>query len=210
MVGIAQCRVLDCDFKGCRCKSYYLPIILTNIKIPVFLWSFTGEAKEIKININHSPNFLKARLKCINISSQKLKPSKTFSLHPEIINIFTKKKNWNKLYVQGGKGFFLSSGIILRYLKQKEMRCAKKRLKTWYTYLKAIKIIQKKIFIVKFDDLFGKKSLFFDKMCQSKIKIHWFLIRLFYKDYTLPKRGQRRIKRWVKKKYFQFGINEKK
>lgn len=128
----------------------------------------------------------------------------------ERLYVFTKPEKPNKLYVDNNKGLFLSSGIILRFMHQDAQRFLKKRLKTWHSYIKAIRFLQKRRFVLVFRDIFGKKNVILSKLPRSGVKIFWVFIRLMrLSPYGISKKS-RRIKRWIKKKYYQLGVGERK
>lgn len=128
----------------------------------------------------------------------------------ERVYIFTKPEKPNKLYVDNNKGLFLSSGIILRFMHQDAQRFLKKRLKTWHNYIKAIRFLQKRRFVAVFNDMFGKKSVIFSKLPRSGIKLFWVFIRIMRLDPYGSSKRTRRIKRWIKKKYYQLGVGERR
>jgi hypothetical protein len=90
----------------------------------------------------------------------------------ERLYLFSKYSKPNKLFIDNNTGIFLSSGIILRFMYQAHQRFLKKRLKVWYNFLKALKFLQIKNFILIFKDLNGKKSIFLTKLLLSEIKIN--------------------------------------
>lgn len=126
------------------------------------------------------------------------------------INIFTKQAKPNKLYIDSNKGIFLSSGLILKFLNKDKQRFLKKRLKTWYGFLKALLHLQQQHSIVYFNDLIGKKSMFLAKFAKSRVKFIWLFIKLYSLESILQTKRSRRIKRWIKKKYYQLGVLEKR
>jgi hypothetical protein len=71
-------------------------------------------------------------------------------------------------------------------------------------------MLQTRPFVLHFADLFGKKGIFLSKLSASKVKVMWVFIRLFFTDFRVRTRRSRRIKRWIKKKYYQLGVGEKR
>lgn len=123
--------------------------------------------------------------------------------------IFTKRFNINKLYIQCNTGFFLSSGILLRFLKQDSERFMKKRFKIWLTYIKALRMLQKRHYLILFKDFFGKKGAFLKKLRKTKVKIGWVFIKLNQRTFITKTRSKRRIKRWIKKNIIKFKLEKK-
>lgn len=126
----------------------------------------------------------------------------------ELLNVFTKTKNLNKLYLNSNKNLFLSPGIILRFIKALSKKYLKKKHKCWSGAVQAVKLLINSPVIVFFQNLFGKKFFFFEKLLKNNVKIIWVFIQLFYLNYHPQTKPKKRIKRWVKKKYFQLSVNE--
>jgi hypothetical protein len=95
-------------------------------------------------------------------------------------------------------------------MKQDGQRFLKKRLKVWHNYVKALKLLQRRPFVAYFKDLNGKKSIFFSKIKSSGIKLKWAFVKLFNSHPQTGIKRTRRIKRWIKKKYYQLGVGERK
>lgn len=95
-------------------------------------------------------------------------------------------------------------------MKQDGQRFLKKRLKVWHNYVKALKLLQRRPFVAYFKDLNGKKSIFFSKLKSSGIKLKWAFVKLFNSHPQTGTKRTRRIKRWIKKKYYQLGVGERK
>lgn len=124
--------------------------------------------------------------------------------------IFTKQGKFNKLYIDNNDGLFLSSGIILKFIGYDQKKFLKKRLKIWHNYLKAFKFLHKIQTILIFKDLFGKKIIFFNKLIKlTNLKIKWLFLKLNFNTSVNFIKTKRRIKRWIKKKYYQIGVGEK-
>lgn len=139
------------------------------------------------------------------------------AIHPrfhkkiEWIKFFTKPKNFNKLYVNSNKGIFLSPGIVLRFVKALSKKFLKKKHKCWIGAVHALKILAIHPTIITFDNLFGKKFYLLEKLLKRKTKINiiWIFIKFFYLHFQPNTKPKSRIKRWIKKKYFQLSVNEK-
>ena len=212
LVGIAQCRVLDCDFKGYRCKPYYLPIIYNIYNKIQPLIKYTPSLQLYEIKVSHI-NFFASSLwysNPITATNNHLGLIKRLRNNIDILKIFTKLTNYNKLYMVCTNKIFLSPGIILRFIKASNRRSLKKRIKVWYGFIKAGDQVFKNPVIVWFNDLIGKKSLLLNKLANSSVKISWIFFKMFYISYVLNTKKNRRIKRWVKKKYFRLSQNEHK
>lgn len=210
LVGIAQCRVLDCDFKGYRCKSYYLPILKKIFSKTNILLNYTPTLELHNTPVTQINFYISAlwdaatpllRTTCISVTKRS-----RMRLH--ILKIFTKNTNLNKLYMFCNNLIFFSPGIILRFIKAKDQRSLKKRIKVWYGFVKASIVVFKNPLIVWFDSLVGKKALFLNKFVRSGLTISWVFFKMFYLTYNLNTKKKRRIKRWVKKKYFRLSHNE--
>lgn len=185
--------------------------VLPNLSNIASLDDFKVECSKKKLNLAMLKNIYVSYLNKFNLQSKAKQALITLSLiKHESLDVFTKKRNFNKLYVNSSKNIFLSPGIVLRFLKQNDSKYLKKRLKTWHGYIKAIKILQKNSFILRFRDLYGKKGILMQKLLKSKLNISIIFIRFFYLQFSLHVKKKRRIKRWIKKKYYQIEINEKK
>lgn len=123
------------------------------------------------------------------------------------VKIFTKATNFNKLFINTSTGFFLSPGIILKQYSDPTARHLKKKTKTWVYTLIALKRITKTPWIMEFHDLFGKKEFLLKRIFSQKITVNWFFLKIFYLPNTGTQKPRRRIKRWIKKKYFQLKDN---
>ena len=149
-VGIAQCRVLDCDSKGYGCESYYLPLLDSMYLKLNPLIRYVPALQLLEVNINHVNFYTSALWYSKNIPNF-YEHGTLVSLVRErnyILKIFTKVTNLNKLYMVCNNKVFLSSGIILRFIKASTRRSLKKRMKVWYGYLKAGRLIFKNPLIV--------------------------------------------------------------
>lgn len=135
-----------------------------------------------------------------------LRPAFTLAnqtLRSDFVKFFTKKTNYNKLFIVASINFFLSPGIILRHYSDSTTRHLKKRTKTWIYSLMALKKITQSPWVVEFSDLFGKKEFLLKKIFTQKIPVSWFFFKVFFTLHSSIKKPRRRIKRWVKKKYFR-------
>lgn len=100
VVGIAQCRALDCDFKGCRCKSYYLPVLPTffNSKKKTLSVSQKITSAQLKRrNVDYAHEWAYDTL-VSNYRALKDVYSRKHAIAP-IMRFFCKRTNQNKLYV---------------------------------------------------------------------------------------------------------------
>jgi purine-cytosine permease-like protein len=61
------------------------------------------------------------------------------TLRSDFVKFFTKKTNYNKLFIVAAANFFLSPGIVLRHYSDPTARHLKKRPKTWVYALTALK-----------------------------------------------------------------------
>lgn len=127
-------------------------------------------------------------------------------LQSRVIKIFTKKKNFNKLYSVLGRDSFISSGIILKNYSDETQRHLKKKTKNWVCGAMAIKALSQGPQILEMDNLFGKKELLLRKLFLYKLQISWAFFKIFYLNFNFIKKPKRRIKRWSKKKYFKLGL----
>lgn len=136
------------------------------------LIDFQEAAVRKEINITYAPSVTVAPLTILNPYSRTRSTAfRLFPVRVDIMKVFTKRLNPNKLYVDTNRGVFLSSGIVLRFMKQDGQRFLKKRLKVWHNYVKALKLLQRRPFVVYFKDLAGKKSIFFNKLQAGGVKL---------------------------------------
>lgn len=164
-----------------------------------------------EIDIKNQGTYIFGPLRPINVASTvRIKSLRAFSRKVDRVWVFTKTNNPNKLYVDSNKGLFLSAGIILKFTNLDQKRFLKKRLRTWHGYVKALGLLQRRAFAMHFSDLYGKKSIFLNKLGKSSVRIAWLHVRLFYNSVSLQVKTSRRIKRWIKKKYYQLGVGEMK
>ena len=127
-----------------------------------------------------------------------------------ILHLFTKKRNFCKIYSYSTPNIFLSPGIILRFLKLHRRRALRKHKRVWIGLIKALKILLYRPVILYFDNLFGMRLSLFERLVKRKFIKIWIFIRLFYLNFTLKSKTRRRIKRWLRKKYYKLGISENK
>ena len=134
--------------------------------------SFPSAVKFKKANVVFAPSFTIYPLIKVNIASLAKKLAiKNFYKKIDKVHIFTKQKNINKLYVDSNNGLFLSPGIVLRFINLDKSRFLKKRLRTWYGYIKALQLLQRKPFVLFFKDLNGKKTILLNKIRVSGVKV---------------------------------------
>lgn len=149
-----------------------------------------------KAEITHAPAFSLYPLMPVNLSSRaRINALKHFARRIDKLHVFTKNRNPNKLFIDNNNGLFLSSGIILKFINLDQSRFLKKRLRTWYGYVKALQLLQKKAFVMYFNDLNGKKSILLNKIKASSIRVSWLLIKLFRNNHKISTKKARRIKR---------------
>ena len=127
-----------------------------------------------------------------------------------LYKFFCKSTNQNKLYSWSSKKLFTSPGIIVRYANDTQLKFLKKRGKTWANTLKALLPSMGKRNIFEFDNLFGKKEILLKRLVKRKAPNSWFIFNLFFLNYVYSKKPKRRIKRWIKKKYYRLSVNENK
>lgn len=202
-MGITQCRVLNCDFKSYRCKSYYSPI-LKKIQLNKVL-----SLEKILNNNNIDFDFPLIRfyyhfLFYNSLSFYKINFYKNINTFwfIRVSFWFTKNTNLQKLYVSG-ENFFLSPGIILLFSKT-PFKFLKKKLKTWISFISALKILYPSPSIIYMNNMFGYKYNLIEKMLKDDKTFLWIFIKLFYLNFIYIKKKKKRIKRWVLKKYFRF------
>lgn len=181
-----------------------------NVTLRPFLF-FPAAVSLKKAEILHAPTFSLYPLMPVNLCSRaRANALKHFSRRVDNLHVFTKDKNPNKLFLDNNAGLFLSAGIILKFINLDQSRFLKKRLRTWYGYVKALQLLQKKAFVMYFSDLNGKKSIFLNKVKASNIRVSWLLIKLFRNNHIIRTKKARRIKRWIRKKYYQLEVGEKR
>ena len=123
-VGVAQCRALDCDSKGCRCESYRLPLLNVDIK------PFVKKVRKMYTSEKfRNPDFASGWVYFEKSAS--IRDVSAQSSPSRLVYFFTKSANYNKLYVRAGRSFFLSPGMVLRHYSDPTMRHLKKKTKAW-------------------------------------------------------------------------------
>lgn len=118
--------------------------------------------------------------------------------------IFFKKKNFNKLYLNNDY-LFLTPGIVLKFnnLFKKSFKI---KTNLWNLFF----VMFAKI--TNFKHIWFVKNFFFNlnKIFRNLIKFNLIFsiiyINLFKKIFFFKKNSVRRVKKWVKKKYFKVGI----
>lgn len=125
------------------------------------------------------------------------------TVRSNFVKFFTKNRNPNKLYLTADRSFFLSPGIVLRHYSDPTARHLKKRPKTWVYTVTALSKATTRPWVVEFSDLFGKKEFLLKRIFVQKIPVSWFLFRAFFLSRGFGTKPRRRIKKWVKKKYFR-------
>lgn len=94
------------------------------------LIDFEAGASRKEVSVTYAPSVTVAPLNVLNTSSStRVSASRLFPQKIDIMYVFTKRFNPNKLYVDTNSGIFLSSGIVLKFMKQDGQRFLKKRLK---------------------------------------------------------------------------------
>lgn len=172
----------------------YLILDIT-VKINNFNYTLDGEP------IKRNPSFTAAWAYEIQP-----RPTHTLTNHitsSDFVKFFTKKRNYNKLFIAASTGFFLSPGIVLRHYSDPEVRHLKKRPKTWVHALTALVKVSHRSWVVELSDLFGKKEFLLRRIFTQKLPVSWFFFRMALLNPIPSLKPKRRIKRWVKKKYFR-------
>lgn len=173
--------------------------------------SFPASALFKQAKIIHAPSFTIYPLLPVNMAaSANVLAIRRSLMRVDKVRIFTKRANPNKLYIDNNSGIFLSAGIVLKFINLGKSRFLKKRLRAWYGYIKALQLLQRKPFVLHFSDLSGKKSILLNKIRSSGTNVAWALIKLFRNQHTFATKRSRRIKRWIRKKYYQLEIGEKR
>ncbi len=94
------------------------------------LIEFKAAAARKEVAVAYAPSVSVAPLTVVRpASTTRATAFRLFPVRVDILYVFTKRLNPNKLYVDSNKGVFLSSGIVLRFMKQDGQRFLKKRLK---------------------------------------------------------------------------------
>jgi hypothetical protein len=175
------------------------------------LIDFESAALRKEVGVRFAPSVSVAPLSTLGPSTRvRSYALRLFPVRVDVLKVFTKRLNLNKLYVDSTTGIFLSPGIVLKFMKQDSQRFLKKRLKVWHNYIKALRFLQKRPFVAYFKGLSGKKSIFFNKLKSGGVKIRWAFVKLFSSHACTGTKRTRRIKRWIKKKYYQLGVGERK
>jgi hypothetical protein len=160
------------------------------------LIDFQAAAFKKEVSVAYAPSVTVAPLTAVSpFSKTRLNASRLFPVRVDLMYVFTKRFNPNKLYIDTNTGIFLSSGIILKFMKQDGQRFLKKRLKVWHNYVKALKLLQRRPLVAYFKDMSGKKSIFFSKLHSSGVKVKWSFVKLFSSCPNTGIKRSRRIKR---------------
>lgn len=136
------------------------------------LIDFRAAAARKEVSVTHAPSVSVAPLLTVSPAAKtRAYAFRLFPVRVDTLHVFTKRFNPNKLYLDTNTGIFLSSGIVLKFMKQDGQRFLKKRLKVWHNYVKALKLLQRRPFVAYFRDLHGKKSVLFTKMRSGGIRL---------------------------------------
>lgn len=129
-----------------------------------------------------------------------------------LIKFFCKRTNQNKLYVWYSRNIFITPGIVVRYANDNyaQLKFLKKRGKTWANTTKALLPLLPSKLTFEFDNLFGKKEILLKRLTKKRFSNCWYIFRLFFLNFAYGKKPKRRIKRWIKKKYYRLSVNENK
>ena len=197
--------MLNCEFKSCRCKSYHLPILnlYTELLKPITI------KKEILLEEELELTFINYKVwYFVNIIGEKTLRypfltnliSNQMLLNLTITQWFTKKSNIEKVYFVAHK-YFLSAGMVVATLK-KPFKYLKKKLKIWTITARWYAQIFLLPTILWFENLYGYKFSLMKYMLKRKITFAHVFIKLFYLNFNIMQKPKKRIKRWIKKKYF--------
>jgi hypothetical protein len=94
------------------------------------LIDFEAATARKEISVAYAPSVSVAPLTAVNrASTMRATAFRLFPVRIDMLYVFTKRLNPNKLYLDSSTGIFLSSGIVLRFMKQDGQRYLKKRLK---------------------------------------------------------------------------------
>lgn len=134
----------------------------------------------------------------------------TFTKFTPIINnllitlIFFKKKNLNKLYLNNNY-LFLTPGIVLKYnnLLKKNLKNKSNMWNLFFIMFTKIKNFNLCWHLNNFF-LFNNKIIRFLK--KFNLINSWIFLNLFKQNFIKKYKTIRRIKKWIKKKYFKINI----
>lgn len=121
-------------------------------------------------------------------------------LNLTITKWFSKKSNIEKLYFVAHT-YFLSSGMVVATLK-KPFKFLKKKIKIWAITARWYAQIFLLPTVLWFENLYGYKFALMRYLLKRNVSFAHVFIKLFYLNFTIGKKKKKRIKRWVKKKYF--------
>ena len=94
------------------------------------LVDFEAATTHKEISVAHAPAVSVAPLTAVNrASTMRATAFRLFPVRIDMLYVFTKRLNPNKLYLDSNTGIFLSAGIVLRFMKQDGSKLLKKRLK---------------------------------------------------------------------------------
>lgn len=198
--------MLNCDFKSYRCKSYYLPIIkyinpIIEKNTDINLFYKTLDCDVNILPIKYFNIYLPIKFIYKNIIKKTI--FKIFWLNQidvKQVLWFTKLLNLCKLYVFN-KLYFFSPGMVLKFLKIDAVKF-KRKLKTWISYIDFFKKIKEPYTIIIFKKIFGMFQTLLYIFHKKKLFSFIFFIRTFLLNFIFIKKKKKRIKKWVKKKFY--------
>jgi len=118
--------------------------------------------------------------------------------------LFFKKKNINKLFLNN-EYIFLTPGIVLKFnnLLKKNL---KKKSTLWNLFFLMFTKINNFKFIWKLNNFFLNNFKLIRYIKKYNLLHSWVFINLFKQNFKFKYKTVRRIKKWVKKKYFKINI----
>lgn len=138
------------------------------------------------------------------IQLNKFFSSNSFKSNFLINMLFFKKKNFNKLYLNNTY-ILLTPGIVLKFnnLFKKNL---KKKPTLWNLFFLMFTKINNFKFIWKLNNFFLNNFKLIKFIKKYNLLQSWIFINLFKQNFRFKYKTIRRIKKWVKKKYFKINI----
>lgn len=118
--------------------------------------------------------------------------------------IFLRKTNLNKLYINNIY-LFLTPGIVLKYnnLFKKNL---KNKLNIWNLFFIMFTKIKNFTLCWQLTNFFVNNNKIIRLLIKFNLINSWIFINLFKQKFILRYRTVRRIKKWIKKKYFKINF----
>lgn len=140
----------------------------------------------------------------INFYKNKFKRSMLYTIY--FSKWFSKKNNMQKLYFKAHI-YFLSSGMVVNTFKR-PFKFLKKRVRIWNVVAKWYKKLFLFPTILWLNNLYGYKLNLLKLFMRKKVYFFSVFVQFFFLNFIFIKKKKKRIKRWIKKKYFSVEVDK--